>query len=138
MQPRVSPRARGNPRPAPGSRWLSGTTTLVASSAGPQIRDRDPAQQLGADDERLLIDVECGTVMRGGAAPLGCRPDEGKAAGYTREKICHVFAAHGADATADIAGPNQAGRDVAHQRAQLFIINERRTQAAVVDGGART
>src|SRR5437016_4271184 len=103
-----------------------------------QVPDRGLRQQLRADHQRLLVDVERRTVMRGTAAPLGCRPDEGKAAGYTREKVCHVFATHGADALADIADPDQAGRDLAHQRAQLFTINERRTQAAVVHGGART
>src|SRR5216683_3305469 len=111
--------------------WFDDTTLI-------QVPDRGLRQQLRPDHQRLLVDVECGTVVRGGAAPLGCRSHEGKAAGYTREKIGHVFAAHRADALADIAGPDQPGRDVAHQRAQLFIISEGRTQAAVVHGGACT
>src|SRR6266850_6447406 len=103
-----------------------------------QVPDRDLRQQLRADHQRLLVDVERGTVVRGRTTTLGRRSHEGKASGDTRQKVGHVLAAHRAYAVSDVLGTDYAGSDVAHQRAQLFIINERCAQAPVIHVGLRS
>src|SRR5437667_5322047 len=110
--------------------WFGATTSPLI-----QVPDRGLRQQLRADDQRLLIDVERGTVVRGGASPFGRRSDEGKAPRDAGQEVGHVLAAHRADALADVGAADHPGGDVAHQPAQLFIINERGAQTAVIHVG---
>src|ERR1041385_6199343 len=74
-------------------RYADGSAVSALAMSGAQEREGRADEQLRADDQRFLVDVEGRAVVRRRRAALRRRADEGEAARNALEKECHVLAA---------------------------------------------